>query len=266
MKRQAIYAPAGRCIYCGGDGSPGQLTNEHIIAESLGGMLILPSASCRECQDITGAIEGHNAHRLFRPIRRQFSLPSKSRGKVRKEARANEKFLVVVDGRKVWLPLNEFPGLLVSFAFPMPTIVVGARPTLISFSGGVAIGTLPEFGERLNAVRAKYGNNVTFPASASAESVGRLLAKIAHAYAAAEVGIGNFTPFLLGIIRNHDPLMMHHFIGSAVGVTPVSGDLHEIGISPPETLGTGKLIVVKIHLFSNLQGMPCHYVVAGERR
>jgi hypothetical protein len=39
---------------------------------------------------------------------------------------------------------------------------------------------------------AKYGNNVEFPTRGSAEAVGRLLAKIAHAYAVAEIGLDRF--------------------------------------------------------------------------
>src|SRR5438552_18955483 len=81
MKRQHEYAPIGKCIYCGGDGSPGRLTREHIIPDSLGGMLELPDASCSDCQKITSACEGENAGKIFRPIRRQFKMPSKSRCK-----------------------------------------------------------------------------------------------------------------------------------------------------------------------------------------
>lgn len=265
MKRRHKYDPVGRCIYCGGDGSPRGLTLEHIIPESIGGMLELPEASCHECQVITSAFEGENAGKLFRPIRRQFKMPSKQRGKKRKAERAKETFLVVIDGVKRYVAADEYPGLLMSFVFPLPTVLLGIPPTGDSFAGGISLGTLPEFGERLNALRAKYGNKVEFPTRGSAEAVGRLLAKIAHAYAAAEIGLDNFKPYLLGIIRNQDPYLLSHLVGSAVGTPPVSEDLHEIEILPAEGLGTGKLIAVKIHLFSNYQGMTAHYVVAGER-
>jgi hypothetical protein len=41
MKRRHEYAAVGRCIYCRGEGLPGRLTLEHIIPESLGGMLVV---------------------------------------------------------------------------------------------------------------------------------------------------------------------------------------------------------------------------------
>jgi hypothetical protein len=265
MKRRHEYDPVGRCIYCRTDGLPGRLTLEHIIPESLGGMLELPEASCHDCQVITGAFEGENVGRLFRPIRRQFNFPSKSRGKARRVQRQKETFIVKIDGINRNIPINEYPGLITSFVFTLPTILLGIPPTGESFTGAISLGMLPEFGERLNALRAKYGNYVELPTPGSAEAVGRLLAKIGHAYAVAEIGLDKFKPYLLGIIRNQDPYLLHHLVGSAAGTPPLSEDLHEIEILPPESFGAGKLIVVKIHLFSNYPGIAVHYVVAGER-
>jgi HNH endonuclease len=265
MTRQHKYNPVGRCIYCSGDGKLQQLTLEHIIPESLGGMLELPEASCQACQAITSAFEGDNAGNLFRPIRRQFKMPSKSRGNKRRQERAQETFLIVIDGVKRRVPVNEYPGFLMSFVFPLPTALLGISPKDEGFSGGITLGTLPQFGERLNVLRAKYGAKVTFPTKGSAESVGRLLAKIAHAYSCAEVGLDGFKPYLLDVIGDQAAHLLGHFVGSAASTT-VGEDLHEIEILPPERFGTGNLIVVRIHLFSNYQGMPIHYVVAGERR
>jgi hypothetical protein len=264
MKRRHKYQPVGRCIYCGCEGSS-DLTLEHIIPESLGGMLELPTASCNSCQTLIGRFEGQNARRLFLPIRRQFNFPSKGRGKARRDQRQQETFVVRINGRKRDIPAADYPGLLVSFVFPPPMILFNIPPEYREFSGRVSVGMLPQFEERLSALRAKYGNNVTFPVSVGAETVGRLLAKIGHAYAVAELGLDSFRPYLLGIIRDQDPLLLHHVVGSADGEAPTSDDLHEITIARPEDLGPENLVVVKIHLFSNHKGMAVHYVVAGER-
>ena len=93
---------------------------------------------------------------MFRPIRRQLGFPSKPRGKARREARAQEQFVVDIDGKRRYVSTTEYPGLLLSFVFPLPTILLGIPPDYKSFSGGVALATLPEFGERLNALRARY--------------------------------------------------------------------------------------------------------------
>jgi hypothetical protein len=76
MNRVHRYPPVGKCIYCGSDGAPGQLGLEHIIAESLGGMLLLPASSCGECAKATSAVEGRIAGELFRAIRRQMQFPN----------------------------------------------------------------------------------------------------------------------------------------------------------------------------------------------
>jgi hypothetical protein len=72
----------------------------------------------------------------------------------------------------------------------------------------------------------------------------------------AELGLDAFTPYLLGIIRNQDPSLMSHLIGSASGEVPVNEDMHEMGILPPEVLGSGKLVAVKFHLFATSRACP----------
>src|SRR5690349_19487842 len=53
LPNQKTYPPAGRCIYCPPSRSqwPG-LTREHIVPDKFGGKLILPQASCLDCQAI----------------------------------------------------------------------------------------------------------------------------------------------------------------------------------------------------------------------
>ena len=265
MNRRHRYPPAGKCIYCGTDGAPNRLSDEHIIPESLGGMIVLPNASCKACADVTSAMEGQTASRLFRPIRRQLRFPSKGRGRARRDAREKEQFVIKIRGRKRHISATEYPGLLVSFVFPLPTILLGIEPDFSSFTGGVSLATLPEFGERLNLLRARYGENIEFPIFGSAEAVGRLLAKIGHCYAVAEIGIDHFRPYLLGIIRDQDPMLLRHVVGSAEGNAPTGADLHEISVLSPDGFGDPKLIIVRVHLFANVDGMAVHYVVAGER-
>jgi 5-methylcytosine-specific restriction endonuclease McrA len=54
-----LYAAADKCIYCGALVSDGKLGDEHIIPTSFGGNLILPRASCRNCERITTKIKDH---------------------------------------------------------------------------------------------------------------------------------------------------------------------------------------------------------------
>src|SRR5258705_11293662 len=52
--KHPLFDPVGHCIYCGATKYTQQadrpLGQEHIIAEGMGGTLILPEASCKECE------------------------------------------------------------------------------------------------------------------------------------------------------------------------------------------------------------------------
>ncbi|MDZ5649047.1 HNH endonuclease [Nitrospirillum sp. BR 11828] len=264
MSHVHTYDAIRKCIYCGKGDNFENLTTEHIIPESLGGTIKLPSASCSDCQKFTSAFEGRNAGRLFRPVRRQFDFPSKSRGRKQKELRQNETFRVIVDGVKRDLPAKDYPGLLITFEFPYPTALMGIPPTFENFAGGISIATLPDFGLRLNALRARYGNAVSFPTSGNSEDVGRLLAKIGYSYAVAELGLNVFKPYVLGIIRGHDVSLLRHLVGGDLTKSPAGDDLHEIELVPPGALGFPNLVVVRIRLFANCPGTATYLVVVGE--
>ena len=80
----------------------------------------------------------------------------------------------------------------------------------------------------------------------SIDHLGKMLAKIAHAFATAELGYGNFRPFLLDVILNRPPLYISHYVGGIRDVEPpLGGDLHEIEIDKTG-LGKGRYVVVRI--------------------
>jgi hypothetical protein len=173
-------------------------------------------------------------------------------------------FNVGLDGVDASILAEGYPGLLISFAFPLPGILVGAAYTE-EFGGGVALAMLPQFGERLNALGGppRGRRQVEFRAFADAESLGRVLAKSAHAYAVAELGMDAFKPFLIDIILGRPPLHIGQYVGSGVGDHPLGNDLHEITFADP-ALGDNRYVIVKIQLFANHK-MPVNYVVVGER-
>jgi hypothetical protein len=259
MNRAHTYPPVGKCIYCGSDGRADRLDREHVIAKSLGGMLVLPSASCVECAKATSAVERQIARELFRAIRRQMGFSMKPRSRLRG-------FEVGLDGVDTSVLAEGYPGLLISFAFPLPGILAGATP-IEEFGGGIALAALPNFGVRLNALGGppRGWRTFEFRGFGDAESLGRVLAKSAYAYAVAERGIDGFKPFpsVIDIILGRPPLHLGHYVGSGMGDHPLGTDLHEIDFADP-MLGDNRYVVVKIQLFANHK-MPVHYVVVGER-
>lgn len=272
MNRQQTYPRvAGQsCIYCGK--RPGTIT-EHIIAELYGGRLKLENASCVECAGETHAFEGH-AGRLFLPIRRQLGIRGKKRSGKAASLRKEDKFTLRLDDiRTIKVSAAEFPALLVHLSFPPPTVLFGLppdndRPLLGSVHH---IELLPQFGERLNAIKRKYhANKVEIigmgasPTRQNYDDLGRTIAKTAHSYAVAIEGQDRFEPFLTNIILGSRPFNLSHYIGSAFGKPPPPTDMHEIeigdfGWNAPE------LVIVRLRLFANLQSQS-HHVVAGKRR
>jgi hypothetical protein len=168
----------------------------------------------------------------------------------------------------VKVPIEEFPALLMSLVFPFPGILLNQKPEDKPLTGGIYSAELMEgFGEKLNRLRAKYRANsvgivgIEPSARGHHDDFGRMLAKIAHSYAAAELGCGTFHPLLVNIIRGAKPYFLPHFIGSGIGKSPPFSDLHQIEIDKTG-LGGGTFVVVKIRLFSD-RDTPTHYVVVG---
>ena len=81
----------------------------------------------------------------------------------------------------------------------------------------------------------------------SIDHLGKMLAKIAHAFATAELGYGNFRPHLLDIILNRPPLYISQYVGGIRDVEPPLGnDLHEIEIDKTG-LGKGHYVIIQIN-------------------
>jgi hypothetical protein len=270
MKRHAEYASFDRCIYCLAPRTDVPLSDEHIIPEMIGGRLVIDDASCAECAGQTHAFEGH-ACDIYRPIRRQLNFPSKLRGRKDRERRKQEKFILLVDDRRVAVPVEEFPALMLSLAFPLPTILTGAPPSDLGLAGGVHnVELMPQFGEKLNEIKRKFrASSVSIVGVDKARrmdegDLGRMLAKIAHSYTVAEKGLDTFRPFLCDIIRGEKPYYLSHYIGCQLSTVNDASDLHEISFDDTG-IDAGRFIVVRIRLFANFK-TPAHLVVVGEHQ
>jgi len=261
------YAAVGRCIYCGAtewSQQPRRLGDEHIIPEGLGGGLVLPEASCKTCEAVTSAVELEWLRGAYYTARVQKGL-----GKKKKRPPRFLPLQVHRDGKTVWesISLEKYPAMVVTLLFDQPEILSGCMPVEKVLSGGVAVGTLPTFGQLLKPYLDQGA--VTFvPPRSSATSIhlGRMLAKIAHSYTVAELGITSFTPFLVDIILGTDTRHLSHYVGGTRVVPPASDKGYEIKLTTIESIGHLPYFVVKIRLLSDVDGMPEYWVVVGERR
>jgi hypothetical protein len=245
----------GSCIYCGAiryrDKDDRKLGEEHVIAEGLGGTLVLPSAACEDCERRINAYEQSILKTVLYAPRVHLGI----RRKRRKRAEEAVKVQGQVNGKDVdiILPLKNVPVLLFLLKLGPPGILVG-RPIDIPDIDGVWISHLSS-GSPVPPGFSSFASPVldTFKFC-------QFLAKIAHCYAI-EVFGADFEPLLKELIREPARAARYDLVGGAPTVEPPSENLHELDLTSQKS-GATNYVIVKIRLFANL-GAPSYLVVAG---
>lgn len=247
-----VYPPVGRCIYCGT--TEGDLRREHIIPFGLGGNLILPKASCRACEKVTGKIEHHVLRHMMGHFRTKVALPTR-RPKERPTALPLTTSKPGAPFQTKVVPTTEYPTVISMLRFLMPGLLVG-RPrdgTSITFSawtGGLLSQIPPN-----TTVHSPWFRPDHFCA---------MLAKIAHAYVIACHGIE--------IINQYVPVLPNLIFGDMIDDSLIGSDpaLHQPqnsnknAVHELRTIQTPDgLMVAQIRLFANL-GAPNYFVVFGK--
>ncbi|MCH7499413.1 MAG: hypothetical protein IH886_05305 [Nitrospinae bacterium] len=260
------YSPAGKCIYCL---SKENLSDEHIIPYAAGGRWVLPDASCNNCSTLTGQFEQVCMRKLLGPMRMHFDFPSRQKSKRPKALPLKVKFNPDEDWIKFHVKQEEYPFLILFPFFTMPDALSGyttsgrrdasAKKFWIRGSGfekGI--------NEQMQKLAEKYGFCEIFPTGEMFVSEFCLmLAKIAHSYAVAELGVQGFEPVLTKIIRDNDMSDRATYIGGLNYEEPHSPLLHELSFET-HTCNKPNLVGVRIRLFAHFD-TPTYYVVAGRR-
>lgn len=249
---QPPYPPVGRCIY-GADhkAGPKGFTKEHIIPLSLGGTLILPEASCDDCRDQTHAFEGQCAGRTFEIARTHFHWASRHRDRP-----TSLEIGWPTDPRQI--PTEEHPPAIALPIFKPPGALTGSSIGEETVAGkmaciGISTYVAPEARERWDRLVGSKELSTPFEIGC----LSRTLAKIAHAFACAELGADGFRPFLNEMILGRD-CRYAHFVGNPALSTPPEPDLHSLHL-----WRRGHLVAVTVRLYARLGLMP-YLVVVGE--
>jgi hypothetical protein len=246
------YAPVGRCIYCD---SRKSLTREHIIPFGLGGNRVLPESSCPECQKLTGNFEQSLLRGHFFPARVHLGFPTRHNDP-RPDAFPMR---FTDDGSEVVLPLADHPCVLYLPKFVNePAILTGTEPT-----GKIEAGMwLYVFQPDLHRRASQFGARPVEPRTAILfGDFLRLLAKIGHAYATAELGIGSFKPLAVGVIEG-ETAKPDLLIGGMRDTLQPKSDFHDLWLAKHQSRN-GTFWIANVQLFASLQG-PIYRVVVGE--
>lgn len=241
-----IYAAVNRCIYC--RTTEGELSNEHILMFGLGGKDILPKASCNACARITSQLEQFVARDMWGAFRAFARMESRS-----KKNRPTDYplFFQSSDGgrRKIAVPIDQFPASLALPVLQVPAFISGQRHE--TCSAWCMIYNPDEL--------KQWSGQSMFLPPINVPLFSRFLAKTAHAYAIAELGIGTFTPLLPEVIlERHDRPV--DFVG-CFREPPDETLPHRVQMMYI-MLNEVKLVCVQIRLFAKL-GAPEYVVVVG---
>jgi hypothetical protein len=230
----------------------------------LGGRLVLPEASCRSCEQITSQVELDWLRSTFYAARVQ-----KGFGKKKKRVPRTLPLEVTIKGKSIIkaIPIEKYPALVVTLLFDTPEVLLDIKPVEKLLTGGVAAGILPTFGDLMKEYLAQ--GSVTFKpprSSATSTQLGRLLAKIAHAYAVAELGLDGFSPVLLPIILGSDVKYLAHYVGGSREIPQRLPVHYSLNLSSVRSLGGTTFLLVSVRIFSDIQGIPMYKVVVGTPR
>lgn len=256
--KERVYKPAWFCIYCSDglirEATKRKLGAEHIIPFGLGGVQILPRASCKTCERITGPVEQSCLRMMFGPTRIRLGLPTRN-----PEERPKELTLVLSQEATptglLNVPASEFPLIIPGLKLPPPGIFVGERPhdrlvgefTIIQNEAEVR----KYLSEDKKGFRVATFNNHIFM---------QMVAKIAHSYAVAEWGFHSFRPLLLDLILGRSPTASH-WVGGGRDLPADQSGLHRLELRREVFLAT-TYVVAYVRLFCNF-GAPEYRVIVG---
>jgi hypothetical protein len=258
------YAPIKSCIYCDAtvyseepEVRRAPLGAEHIIPEGLDGKLELPEASCRRCEAATARLERDVLLRTMKAVRLYLQIKGKRRS-------SRPRTLPLTDStggdgkdRIVQIPVEDYP---VAFNMPLmgaPGVFTGGPGGSQPFTGF----TMIPFRLDHRVLRLKYGIKSFALPVWDTHMLLRMLAKIGHAFAVAELGLSQFKPLLCDVIRTQAEDAFN-CIGGEPHIERRSTALHELGLGYQRANGKD-YVVARVRLFAGHYG-PTYYVVVGE--
>lgn len=258
------YKPAKQCIYCGAKAK--KLTKEHIIAHAFAGdSLILPSASCGKCQEKTRDWETYCSRHLWWPFRTRVGAPSSGKQPpssfevkhIRVRSITEDSHIDYGQLGTTKVAPMEFPFSFIALAFPPPGALIGRAPNAsIQYRVDCKISE-----EEFRRFAPNSGDGFRI-APMDLEKYCRMLCKVAHAYAVAELGQDAFHPALTDFIRGSPLHNCWHWIGGEWDNPPPSPSFHEIAW---EIIAHDSrwFVAVDIRLFAFI-GSPQYRIVVGE--
>jgi len=276
-KRQGRRIPSpGKCIYCRREPvPPTKLTDEHVVPFAIGANTIIFHDCC--CEECARTIQRYEQEVLLKQLgnfRRQIDAPSRTKPKKR-PTHANVRFKEVDDKggdlRQLGLrsiPIANLPLTLSLWKLPEPRIMrPGATPDCDQGRPWYHCDDTDALQRLCRKVAEETGSkHVAMEIGAvNRNHFLRFLAKTAHAYAVAELGLEAFKPRLTDIILNRED-DISKYVGGYYGPPPPGSALENlVNVHVGQAVeGPGKgQIAVALQFYPAL-GSPTYSVIVGE--
>lgn len=248
-----VYPPLNRCLYCP---ATENLSKEHIIPLGFGGELIVSKASCDMHRMATSKVEDFILRRYLCALRSHLCLPSRN-----PQHRPDGYDLTLRRAGRSWtqkVMLADHPGLVRFMMFVDPPGKVAGRSRVqktwsVRF---VNAEIFPDIAVRLARLGAdSFEDKVTINGMALA----RLIAKIGHAFAVAELGFDAFEELYVSHLVTAEAPDWNHWVGGHDrGRDVAATELHELRF-----IRRGNDLSVIVHLLVPYCPRYCYEVIVG---
>jgi hypothetical protein len=158
--------------------------------------------------------------------------------------------------KTIQVPIEDYPILFCMFAF---------GPFNIEGSGGtpMVVSVCPiHLRHDETALFQKFGVGAFATPYWDNHMICRMLAKIGHSLAVAELGKDNFSPLLTNLICNGDQHSMRFIGGASDATTETPGTLHRVALGF-QKIKSRTYVIAHVRLFASY-GSPTYSVVVGE--
>lgn len=229
----------------------------------------MPKASCSACAAVTGKFEGEFSRTILGPLRMLFNMPTRRPKDRPRHLPLKVKYPFSTDWEIAYVDRDICPFLIALPLYDMPDALTGlvtegdrsSATRQLWLRGG---GFWPDRDKHLQWLCEALRVTQVMPyAELKTEPYCLTLAKIAHAFAVAELGRDAFEPFLVQSIRERDMSNRAQFIGGGSGNEPPAACLHDVSLWSEPTKDS--IVAVKVRLLAML-GTPSYFVAVGRRR
>lgn len=274
----AIRRPSpGCCIYC--YRNKVELRDEHVIPFALGAnSLVLEKSCCGECQSIIQPYEQEVLKKQIGGFRAQVGAPSRTKKKDRETSVHFRALEIDENGKAIrelgtWsVSIDEAPLVLNLWKSPLPRRLRNGSSLKPELEAGEPWTFVEE--DKMDTLKAKIAkesgvkNFAIHLGDVNRTHYRRSIAKTAHAFAASELGLDAFEPFLLDLILCRSDDLSEYVGDDYFAEPPTTGSKDQtVGIFLGEPMGgpeTG-LLCARFSLYPAL-GSPAHMIVVGKAK